>query len=229
MPELRPAHPRELLAAWHGELPAAEAAVVQQHLSSCAECRTEQESLKRADDQLAQALRPAPVAAFPDRVLARARVSVIAPPRVSPASRWLTAAAALVLLTAAGFGIYRFATKPPAPPPNVVSRYMLIFVQDVEAMRARPPDVRKKYSEEVIAWFERMRNEGRFVSSSRLIDEPGQIVEPGGDVHPGPPLSAGRTATGYLIIRARDDAEAAQIAQSCPIARIDSIVIRKIR
>ena len=96
-------------------------------------------------------------------------------------------------------------------------------------MRARSQEERQRYSDDVFAWFRRMRDEGRYVSASRLVDEPGQLVGPSGEVKPGPPLAAGRTATGYIIIRARDDAEAAEIAKACPISSIDSIVVRRVR
>lgn len=222
-------HPREfLLAALHGEVGPNHTAQLREHLSACAECREEQQALRQADELLAVALRPAAVPAFAERVVARARVAPAAP-GMTASWKWLNAAAAIVLLTAAGFGIYRFATRPQAPPADANQMYILLLYQNVAELKSLPPDQARARGQEYIDWASRLREQGRYVSAARLRDTPGTIVAPGGEALPGPPIQGDMSLTGYYIIRARDEAEATAIAQAGPHSKYGTIVIRRVR
>jgi anti-sigma-K factor RskA len=101
---------RELVASYViGAVPEDEAARIRTHISTCAECRAEAESLARVTSSLDLAVAPEAVPeGFADRVMARASADSVSRP--VPRRRWTLAAAlaaaALVALAAVAGGAW---------------------------------------------------------------------------------------------------------------------------
>jgi len=72
---------------------------------------------------------------------------------------------------------------------------------------------------EYSAWAMKMRDEGRYVGSNKLTDDPGKIIRPKGGkavTTDGPYAETKEIVSGYFCIKAANYEEAVSIAQGCP-------------
>jgi hypothetical protein len=158
-------------------------------------------------DSLPKEIAPPP--GLEERVVARLRAQSLLRPR----SRWLQAAAAVVLL-ASGFGIGRMTSQiESTPAPAASNRYLLLLTKadtsgDDAARAAR-------YGQ----WAVEQRAAGRQISGERLADN-GLAVTPAGSSP-----AADVAVQGFFIVSAASLEDAATVARSSPHVHAGGTVI----
>jgi len=211
-----------------GELDAAAAARLANHVRQCGECRDELDRLTRLWHDLGVLPSPEPpagaAAAF------RAALSHRAAPRWP--SRLQTAAllAALLLGATMGYAMGRPRRDPVSPAGQAALRpaapEFLLLLQDAPG-RTVPPAQAAAIVREYGAWAAALRSEGRLASAEKLAGDAGLRIEQG--VPPGPGDSASAAVGGFFVVRARDYSEATDIARASPHLKYGgSILIRRI-
>ena len=97
--------------------------------------------------------------------------------------------------------------------------YMLFLHEDQGQFDGRAHDEMMRIIAEYGAWAGKMRDEGRFVGGEKLDDDAGKVLRPKGGkivVTDGPYAESKEVVGGYFAIKARDYAEACEIAKACP-------------
>ncbi len=146
--------------------------------------------------------------------------------------RWLGIAAAAVLTLGVGFAAGRLSLPPaPGPAPEESPRFVLLLYDTPEREASRGPELERRLSAEYGAWAERLGRDGRFVAGDPIHGEGRMLRQSGGRVEA---LAAGAEAgdeivVGYFMIRARDHAEAVEIARDCPHLKYDGgVLVRQV-
>jgi hypothetical protein len=96
-----------------------------------------------------------------------------------------------------------------AAPPEASQQYLLLLY-DNEPTRNLSPGQLASVIAEYSAWGRGLQAAGKLVSAEKLKDEPSVWL--GGSVS----IEGGERLGGFFLIRARDAAEARQIAEACP-------------
>ena len=97
--------------------------------------------------------------------------------------------------------------------------YLLLLHQDMRPSREYAPEEMMAIIKEYMAWSDRLRKDGKYVSSNKLTDEPGKILRPKGGrvaVTDGPYAETKELVGGYYCVSAADYDEACRIAETCP-------------
>jgi hypothetical protein len=152
---------------------------------------------------LSREIAPDPV--VEERVVARLRDKGLLRVDTSPWRRW--AAAAAVLIFAAGVGAGRLSVRPTALE-NHESRFLLLLSGGPEGL---PVEEEARVVAEYGAWALTLRQQGRSVSGERLGEA--RTAVPDG-VAPN-----AEDVRGFFIISAGSFDEATDVARSCPHAR----------
>jgi hypothetical protein len=138
--------------------------------------------------------------------------------RESP--RWLRAVAVLAgtaALFAAGL-LIGGRSKSANPPSMAQSRYVLFLERDA----APPPEEEERRVQEYRLWTRGLAAAGHMIAGEKLSTETWRLGAANGEAR-------GDSVRGFFLIAARDDAEALEIARSCPHLRYGGrIVLRKV-
>ncbi len=144
--------------------------------------------------------------------------------------RWAGLAAAASLILAAGFAAGRFSITP-SPAAEDLSRFVLLLYDDAEREASRDPETERRMAAEYSAWASELGRDGRFVAGDPIHGEGRMLRRRGGTVEarPAGTEAGGEIVVGYFMIRARDHAEAVEIAKQCPHLGYDGgVLVRRV-
>ncbi len=191
------------------------------------------ETSPQLDDEELEALRalshePRPAPELEDRVVAAlSRRGLIHAPAWR---RWAAVAAAALVTLTLGFAAGRFSLQP-TPQPDDSPRFVLLLYDTPERDAARGPELERRLAAEYGAWADQLGDDGRFVAGdpihgeSRMLRQAGDRV----DTLPAGAEAGGEIVVGYFMIRARDHAEAVEIALGCPHLKYDGgVLVRQV-
>ncbi|HVW19883.1 MAG TPA: YciI family protein [Opitutaceae bacterium] len=96
------------------------------------------------------------------------------------------------------------------------AQFLLLFRHPVDQPDPSPEEMQQIFGK-WMAWMESMKAQGQFVAAAPLQDG-GKVLRGsrGSVVTDGPFTEAKEMVGGYVIVHARDLAEAAEIAKGCP-------------
>ncbi len=100
-----------------------------------------------------------------------------------------------------------------------MASFLLLLHEDAGQFAAQSPEEMMAVVKEYMAWSERMRKEGKYLTSNKLTDEPGKVLRSKSGrvlVTDGPYAETKELVGGYYCISAADYDEACRIAESCP-------------
>ena len=83
--------------------------------------------------------------------------------------------------------------------------------------RPESPELGQQVMQKWMAWFKALAEKGHVVDRGQPLERNGKIVAPGRVVTDGPFAETKDLVGGYTLIKARDVAEAAELAKGCPI------------
>jgi hypothetical protein len=208
----------ELIDALASQRPVTDAAVLA-HVEGCAACRAARDEYDTMWRQLGDLATPQPSldagARFGQRL---ARMRGHATDGVRPQVRpWYVAAWAATILIAAfgGYGLGRHRagdhavtaltdTRPATP------TFLLLFHVDSSFRRGHTPAASAAILADYGRWADRLTREGTLIGGEKLADSTAWFG-------PVPETSAtGDHLAGFMVIRAKDRAAAAEIAATCP-------------
>jgi len=135
-----------------------------------------------------------------------------------------TLAAAATFIVGMWLGLVR-PWEPRAPASGATSRFILLLYEDATYEAPADPAARTK---EYADWAGALGRRGIVIGGDEL-GSGGAVITRAAAPEPLPAASIADLPAGYFIIEARDDADAARIAASCPhVAHGGRIVIRRI-
>lgn len=100
-----------------------------------------------------------------------------------------------------------------------MSTFMLLLYDNPGNWPSVTPEEMQKVIAEYIAWSDKLGKEGKIEGGHKLKDEGGRVVRLQGAKHSvvdGPYAETKEVIGGYYLIKAKDYAEAVEIAKSCP-------------
>lgn len=96
--------------------------------------------------------------------------------------------------------------------------FVLLFRMDLLSPERQPsPAQMQGYLAQWQAWIDRLTAAQRLAPGGNHLAPGGRVLRPGGVAAPGPYEAQHESVAGYIVLRARDLDEAAQIAGGCPI------------
>ena len=144
--------------------------------------------------------------------------------------RWAAVAAVAALALGLGFAAGRF-SLPSAPSADESPRFVLLLYDDAERDAARDPELERRMAAEYGAWAGELGRDGRFVAGDPIHGEARMLRRRGEEVEtlPAGTEAGGEVVVGYFMIRARDHAEAVEIAKQCPHLKYDGgVLVRRV-
>ncbi len=144
--------------------------------------------------------------------------------------RWAAVAAAAVVTLALGFAAGRF-SRPPASAAEDSARFVLLLYDTAERDASRSPEQERRLSAEYTAWAGELARAGRFVAGDPIHGEGRMLrqLDRRIEARPAGPEAGGEIVVGYFMIRARDHAEAVEIARECPHLKYDGgVLVRQV-
>lgn len=145
--------------------------------------------------------------------------------------RWGAVAAVALVTLAAGFAAGRFSLPSAPAPVDESPRFVLLLYDTPEREASRGPELERRLAAEYGAWAGQLGREGRFVAGDPIHGE-GRMLRQAGDRVEALPAGAeagGEIVVGYFMIRARDHAEAVEIARGCPHLKYDGgVLVRQV-
>jgi hypothetical protein len=111
-----------------------------------------------------------------------------------------------------------------------MDEFIVLMRLDLITKAAQPsPEQMKVYMESYHQWVDGIVAQGKFVGGTGLSSE-GKVIKPGKIVTDGPFAEIKESIAGFVIIKANDLDEAAQLAAACPIlnGKGNSVEVRKI-
>jgi hypothetical protein len=103
-----------------------------------------------------------------------------------------------------------------------MSSFLLLLYDNPAAWQNVTPEQMQKVIEEYMAWGQKLGQEGKLESGQKLKDEGGRVVRLQANqfnVVDGPYSETKEVIGGFYMIKAKDYAEAVEIAKSCPHAK----------
>ena len=144
--------------------------------------------------------------------------------------RWAAVAAAAVVTLTLGFAAGRWSFQP-APAPEESPRFVLLLYDTPEREASRGPELERKLAAEYTAWAGELGRDGRFVAGDPIHGQGRMLRQAGARVEalPAEAETGGEIVVGYFMIRARDHAEAVEIARACPHLKYDGgVLVRRV-
>ncbi len=144
--------------------------------------------------------------------------------------RWGPLAAAAMVTLALGFAAGRFSLSP-APAAEESPRFVLLLYDDPVRDASRSPEDERRLSAEYTAWAGELAGAGRFVGGDPIHGEARMLrqLEQRVEALPAAAEAGGEIVVGYFMIRARDHAEAVEIARECPHLKYDGgVLVRQV-
>jgi hypothetical protein len=108
---------------------------------------------------------------------------------------------------------------------NNAPAYMFVFRHPAD-MPAPSPEQMQKSFEKWMTWIKNMKAKGQYLAGEPLEDSPSKVLRGprGAKVTDGPYAEAKEVVGGYMLIAAKDFAEALEIAKDCPGFDVGSTV-----
>jgi hypothetical protein len=172
-----------------------------------------------SDGDLHTALR----SAAPDTLASsvRARLVVARAARRRTLRRVAFASALAGLMVLVGFLIRA------APPPGPT--HMLIIQEQLADRLNAPADVRRQRGRAFGAWVQELQGRAPLTGGHQLRADGGHLVSAGGIEDRTSGIPPGEVVTGYLLVRASDEAELLRAARQCPILEHGGrVVVRRL-
>ena len=92
------------------------------------------------------------------------------------------------------------------------------------------PAAAQRSMEAWLAWVARLEADGHLANPGQPLDTTGAVVRPQHVVTDGPYVEAKDMVLGFMVIKARDLAQAIELASSCPMLAGDgSVEVRAVR
>ncbi len=145
--------------------------------------------------------------------------------------RWLPAAAAAVMILALGFAAGRFSLQPVPATADDSPRFVLLLYDTPEREASRAPELERRLSAEYGAWADQLGDDGRFVAGDPIHGEGRMLrrLDEKVEAQPAGTEAGGEIVVGYFMIRARDHAQAVEIAKACPHLKYDGgVLVRQV-
>ena len=111
-----------------------------------------------------------------------------------------------------------------------MDEFIVLMRLDLITKEAQPsPEQMKVYMQSYQQWVDGIVAQGKFVGGTGLAME-GKVIKPGKVVTDGPFAEIKESIAGFIVIKANDLDEAAQLAAACPIldGKGNSVEVRKI-
>jgi hypothetical protein len=108
--------------------------------------------------------------------------------------------------------------------------FMFVFRSPVDQPDGSPQEMQQSFEKWMI-WIRSMKAKGQYLAGEPLEETPAKVLRGprGGKATDGPFAEAKEVVAGYMLIAAKDFAEAVEIARDCPgYARNGSVEIRPI-
>jgi hypothetical protein len=83
--------------------------------------------------------------------------------------------------------------------------------------RPESPELGQQVLQKWMAWFKALSDQGHLVERGQPLERSGKIVASGRAVTDGPFAETKDVVGGYTLIKARDLAQAAELAKGCPV------------
>jgi hypothetical protein len=108
--------------------------------------------------------------------------------------------------------------------------FFLLVLRMPQDQPEMSPDQMQQSLERGMAWIRRMKDSGHFVAGEPLGDSGKVLRGPRGrQMSDGPFVEAKEIVAGYVLLRARDLAEAIEVAKGCPgLDRHASVEVRPV-
>src|SRR4051794_24401502 len=110
-------------------------------------------------------------------------------------------------------------------------QFMLILFEKPGDFASMSPDAIQAIIEKYGTWGMKMSQEGRMVAGHKLTEDGGKRLDRGGGkviTTDGPYAEAKEVVGGIYILKAKDYAEASELAKSCPHMEYGRIEVRQV-
>jgi hypothetical protein len=111
------------------------------------------------------------------------------------------------------------ATQTPMPSKTATATptYMFLFRNPADMPEASPEQMQQNF-QKWMTWIQAMKAKGQYVAGEPLEDDPAKVLRGprGAKVTDGPFAEAKEVVAGYMLIAAKNFAEAVKIAKDCP-------------
>jgi len=111
-----------------------------------------------------------------------------------------------------------------------MANFMYLFRHNHAALRSMSPEQMQQLTKKWMGWADTLKKNGHFKQAGERLDEAGKVVRGKSKIiTDGPFVEAKDSIGGYMLVEARDLAQAVELAKGCPILEGDgSVEIRPI-
>ena len=111
-----------------------------------------------------------------------------------------------------------------------MSKFMYLFRSNPAAFRSMSPEQMQQLTKKWMGWADTLKKNGHFKQAGERLDEAGKVVRGKSKIiTDGPFVEAKDSIGGYMLVEAKDLAQAVELAKGCPILEGDgSVEIRPI-
>jgi hypothetical protein len=99
-----------------------------------------------------------------------------------------------------------------------MKEFVLIFRMDITTEEIQPsPDQMKLYMAQWMEWINDISSHEQLATGGNHLSRSGKVLRPGNVMADGPYTVNRESVAGYIVIHAKDIADAVRIASKCPI------------
>jgi len=111
-----------------------------------------------------------------------------------------------------------------------MANFMYLFRHNHAALRSMSPEQMQQLTKKWMGWADTLKKNGHFKQAGERLDEAGKVVRGKSKIiTDGPFVEAKDSIGGYMLVEAKDLAQAVELAKGCPILEGDgSVEIRPI-
>ena len=111
-----------------------------------------------------------------------------------------------------------------------MANFMYLFRHNHAALRSMSPEQMQQLTKKWMGWTDTLKKNGHFKQAGERLDEAGKVVRGKSKIiTDGPFVEAKDSIGGYMLVEAKDLAQAVELAKGCPILEGDgSVEIRPI-
>ena len=111
-----------------------------------------------------------------------------------------------------------------------MANFMYLFRHNHAALRSMSPEQMQHLTKKWMGWADTLKKNGHFKQAGERLDEAGKVVRGKSKIiTDGPFVEAKDSIGGYMLVEAKDLAQAVELAKGCPILEGDgSVEIRPI-
>ena len=92
---------------------------------------------------------------------------------------------------------------------------MFLFRSPIDFPEPAPEQMQRSF-QRWMTWIQEMRAKGHYLGGDPLDDHPGKVLRSPARITDGPFVEAKECVGGYMLIKAKDFAEAVELAKNCP-------------